>query len=310
LTLSQHKLGIAAMVLCAFLWSTAGLVMRAASVTNGWEATFWRSLFLCAVIGLLVAFQYRGTALERMRAMGWHGAVSGLCWATMFTAFMLALALTTVANTLVMMALLPFFAALAGRIVLGERIAARTWIAMAAAAAGVAAMFHDGLASGTLAGSLVALAIPVAAAVNTVVVKLGRGRVDLVPALFLGGAISVALAAPFAAPFTAGARDLVLFGALALFQLAVPCVLLVSVVMPRLSAAEIGLLSLLEVVLGPLWVWLAWGEHPGPTALAGGVIVVAALALNEGVALALERRAARAPLVFSRPSSRSPSRAQ
>lgn len=285
------------------------MVLRAASVKNGWEATFWRSLFLCAAIGLLVAFRHRGAAFARIRAMGWHGAVSGLCWATMFTAFMLALSLTTVANTLVMMALLPFFAALAGRIVLGERIAARTWIAMTAAAAGVAVMFRDGFASGTVLGSVVALAIPAAAAVNTVVVKLGRGRVDLVPALFVGGAISLALAAPFAAPFTAGARDLALFGALALFQLALPCVLLVSVVMPRLSAAEIGLLSLLEVVLGPLWVWLAWGEHPGPAALAGGTVVLAALAANEGIALALERRAARGPLAFSRPSSRSPSRA-
>lgn len=298
------------MVLCALLWSTAGLVMRAASVKNGWEATFWRSLFLCAVVGLLLALQYRRAALVRIRAMGWYGAVSGLCWATMFTAFMLALSLTTVANTLVMMALLPFFAALAGRLVLGERVAARTWMAMAAAAAGVAVMFHDAFASGSLAGSFVALAIPAAAAVNTVTVKLGRGRVDLVPALLVGGAISVAAAAPFAAPFAAGARDLALFGALAVFQLALPCVLLVSVVMPRLSAAEIGLLSLLEVVLGPLWVWLAWGEHPGPAALAGGAIVLAALAANEGIALVLERRAARGPLVFSRPSSRSPSRAR
>jgi len=100
------------------------------------------------------------------------------------------------------------------------------------------------------------------------------------------------LALPLAAPFTASGRDLVLFGTLALFQLALPCVLLVRIVLLRLSAAEIGLLSLLEVVLGPLWVWLAYGEHPGPTALAGGLMVLAALAANEGIALALEKKRA------------------
>jgi len=176
--------------------------------------------------------------------------------------------------------------------VLRERVALRTWLAMAAASAGIALMFQDALDSGNLAGSLIALAVPLAAAINTVAVKLGRGRVDLVPALLVGGALAALLALPLAAPFTASARDLALFGALALFQLALPCVLLVRIVLPRLSAAEIGLLSLLEVVLGPLWVWLAYGEQPGPAALAGGAIVLAALAANEAIALALEKRGA------------------
>jgi drug/metabolite transporter (DMT)-like permease len=291
LGLSPHKLGIAAMVLCTFLWSTAGLVMRASSVANGWETSFWRSLFLCVAVGTLIFAEHRGRALRRLFGMGWPGAVSSLCWAAMFTCFMLALSRTTVANALVLMAVLPFCAALAGRAFLGEPVPARTWAAMAAAAAGIAVMFHDALANGSLAGSLIALAVPVAAAVNTIAVKIGRGRVDLVPALLVGGAISVLAALPLASPFTATGRDLALFGALAVVQLALPCVLLVRVVMPRLTAAEIGLLSLLEVVFGPLWVWLAWGEHPGPAALSGGLVVLAALAANEALALAREKRA-------------------
>jgi drug/metabolite transporter (DMT)-like permease len=188
---------------------------------------------------------------------------------------------------------MPFCAAIAGWLVLRERVALRTWLAMAAAAAGVALMFQEALGSGNLAGSLIALAVPVAAAVNTVAVKLGRGRVDLVPALLAGGALAALIALPQALPFTAAGRDLALFGALAVFQLALPCVLLVRVVLPRLSAAEVGLLSLLEVVLGPFWVWLAYGEQPGPAVLAGGALVLAALAANEAIALARERRAAR-----------------
>ncbi len=292
------------MVLCTFLWSTAGLLTRATSVSNGWETTFWRSLFLCVVIGALLAAQHRGAALRRLTGMGWPGAVSSLAWAAMFTCFMLALSRTTVANALVLMGVLPFCSALAGMIFLGERIAPRTWIAMAAAAAGIGLMFHEAFGSGNLAGSLIALAVPLAAAVNTIAVKMGRGRVDLVPALLVGGALSLLLALPFAAPFTATPRDLALFAALAVFQLALPCVLLVRVVLLRLSAAEIGLLSLLEVVLGPLWVWFAYGEHPGAAALTGGALVLAALAANEGIALALEKRGGPRPATAApRPAS-------
>ena len=281
------------LVLCTFLWSTAGLVTRASSVTNGWEAAFWRSLFLGTVIAVLMLAQHRGSAARRLVSMGWPGFVSSLSWAAMLTCFMLALSLTSVANALLMFGVLPFFAAIAGRLFLGERVAPHTWLAIAVAAAGIGVMFHDSLRSGNVAGSLIALVVPVAAAANTVAVKLGRDRVDLVPALLLGSAISVLIAWPLAGPFSATPRDLALYGGLALFQLALPCVLLVRVVLPRLSAAEIGLLSLLEIVLGPLWVWLALGEAPAGAIITGGLVVLAAVAVNEAISLAMERRAAR-----------------
>jgi len=269
------------LVLCTFLWSTAGVVTRASSVTNGWEAAFWRSLFLCAVIAVLLLAQHRGSTARKLVSMGWPGVVSSLAWAAMLTCFMVALSLTSVANALLMFG------------VLGERVAPHTWLAIIGAAAGIGVMFHDSLRSGNVAGSLIALVVPVAAATNTVAVKLGRGRVDLVPALLIGAVISVLIAWPLAGPFSATPRDLALYGGLALFQLALPCVLLVRVVLPRLSAAEIGLLSLLEIVLGPLWVWLALGEEPAGAIITGGLVVLAAVAANEGISLALARRAAR-----------------
>lgn len=281
------------LVLCTFLWSTAGVVTRASSVTNGWEAAFWRSLFLCAVVAALMIAQYRGGAARKLVTMGWPGFVSSLAWAAMLTCFMLALSLTSVANALLMFGVLPFCAAVAGRLFLGERVATHTWLAIAGAAAGIGVMFHDSLRAGNVAGSLIALVVPVAAAANTVAVKLGRGRVDLVPALLLGAAISVLIAWPLAGPFSATPRDLALYGGLAVFQLALPCILLVRVVLPRLSAAEIGLLSLLEIVLGPLWVWLALGEEPAGAVVTGGLVVLAAVAANEGISLAMERRARR-----------------
>jgi drug/metabolite transporter (DMT)-like permease len=292
-TPAQHKVGIAAMALCASMWSIAGLLTRASSVTNGWEATFWRSAFLAIVVGMFLIARNGRELFPRIRAMGWPGLVSGGAWATMFTCFMLALSLTTVANTLFIIGLLPFCAALAGWLVLRERVPRRTWLAMAAATAGIGIMFHDAFRTGSIDGSLIALGIPVAAAVNYVAVKIGRGRVDLIPALALGGALSALIALPLALPITAGPKDLALYVSLAVFQLAIPGILYTVVAVPRLSAAEVGLLSLIEVILGPLWVWLAQGEEPGAAVLAGGAIVISALVLNESIALAIERRALR-----------------
>jgi len=290
---AQHKIGIATMILCASLWSIAGLLMRASSVTNGWEASFWRSAFLAVVIGAVLVARNGRNVLPRILAMGWPGLVSGLAWASMFTCFMLALSLTTVANTLFIIGLLPFCAALAGWIVLRERVPPRTWAAMAAATVGIGIMFHGAFRTGNLNGSLIALGVPVAAAANYVAVKLGRGRVDLIPALALGGVLSALIAFPLARPITADGADLSIFVALAVFQLAIPGILYTVIAVPRLSAAEVGLLSLFEVILGPLWVWLARGEAPGATVLTGGAIVVTALAVNETVGLAIERRTLR-----------------
>ncbi len=293
---AEHKVGIVAMVACGLLWSTAGLLTRATTVTNGWEATFWRSSFLALVVGLLLVWRHGGGLPKRIMAMGWYGLVSGLAWATMLTCFMLALTRTTVANTLVILGVLPFFAAFAGWLALREQVPKRTWIAMAAASAGIGLMFHDAFRTGNAAGSLIALAIPVAAAVNYVAVKLARGRVDLIPSLALGGALSALIALPWAFPITAGVGDLGLYATLAVFQLALPGILYLTLAVPRLSAAEVGLLSLLEVILGPRWVWLSRGEEPGAAVLLGGLIVVLALAANEGIALAIERRALRRAL--------------
>jgi drug/metabolite transporter (DMT)-like permease len=141
-------------------------------------------------------------------------------------------------------------------------------------------MFHHGFTGGHLAGMLIALLIPIASAANLVALRASAARVDLVPAVMLGGALSCLIALPLALPFNASPRDLLLLGSLGVFQLGLPCMLLV-VASRTLRAPEIALLSLLEVVLGPLWAWLGAGEAPGNATLYGGAVVLAALVLNE-----------------------------
>jgi drug/metabolite transporter (DMT)-like permease len=205
----------------------------------------------------------------------------------MFTIFIVALTLTTTANVLVMSSLGPLFTALLAYFFLREPIPVRSWLAIVAASVGMTAMFGAGFEAGEprhLAGMALALTIPIAGAVNLVVLRKSAAHLDLMPAVMLGALISAVVTLPFALPLQATWRDVLVLATLGIFQLGVPCMLLVFI-SRTLTAPEIALLALLEVVLGPLWAWLGAGEVPGYATVLGGLIVLAALAGNELAAL-------------------------
>jgi drug/metabolite transporter (DMT)-like permease len=263
------------MLVTPVLWSTAGVVTRHVERATPFEQVFWRSLVAAAFVALVLFFSKKKPDIFNRPAL-----FSGAMWAVMFTAFVVALSLTTVANTLVVMSVAPLLTAFLSFVILKEAVSARTWLAAGAAAAGIAWMFHAGFAGGHLAGMLVASLIPLASAANLVALRAAAARVDLVPAIMLGGVLSALIALPMALPLQASAKDLALLSFLGVFQLGVPCMLMV-IVSRVLPPPEIALLSLLEVLLGVLWAWLFVGEHPSGAALYGGGIVLAALVLNE-----------------------------
>jgi drug/metabolite transporter (DMT)-like permease len=288
-----HRRAIGLMIVAPLLWSVAGVVTRHLDSAGRWEVTFWRSLFAAAFV-LAALLATRGAkAWDAVRATGGYGVLSGAMWAIMFIAFMLALMTTTTANTLIVNSIAPLVTALLARAVLRAPIAARTWAAIVLAISGMLWMFGSGFVGGEprhLAGMLIALAVPLAAAVNLVTLKHAGRSVDLIPAVLLGAVFSALITLPFALPFAASAHDILLLALLGCFQLGLPCMLMVRA-SPQLSAPEISLLAMLEVVLGPLWAWLGAGEAPAAATLAGGALVIAALLLNELAALGLRVRA-------------------
>jgi drug/metabolite transporter (DMT)-like permease len=267
------------MLAAPVLWSSAGVVTRHVQSAEPVEQVFWRSLFAFVFILGVLLFQRRNPWAS-VRAAGVPGLVSGLMWALMFTAFLFALSLTTTANALVVMAVSPLLTALFAWLFLKDPLPGRTWIATGVAALGIAWMFASEMEGGHLLGMAVAFLIPVAAAINVVVLRANHAELDLVPAVMLGGGLSCLLALSFALPMSASPRDIALLAFLGFFQLGLPCMLLV-LASRALLAPEIALLGLLEVVLGPLWVWLGAGEEPASATLVGGMIVLAALAANE-----------------------------
>ncbi len=290
-----HRQAVALMLLVTLLWSTAGVVTRHLDSARSFEVTFWRSAFNAVALSIALTAM-RGMALWRGIARApWPVWASGLCWAVMYTAFMVAITLTTVANVLVTMSIGPLLTALLSRIVLRHRLAARTWAAIGAAGAGIAWMFaREAQVSspGQLAGIAVALAVPVAAAINwTLLQHLHHGDADdddgsrdMMSSVLIGALISVAATLPLSLPLQASAHDLGLLALLGVFQLAVPCLLVVRLTRV-LPGPEIALLGLLEVVLGVVWAWLFAGEQPSAATLTGGALVIGALVANQALAL-------------------------
>ncbi len=287
-----HTRAVLLMVVVTFLWSLAGLVTRHLEHAQKFEVTFWRSLFTFACLLLILPAWQGFGVFRRMRHAGAALWLSGLCWSGMFTFFMLALMLTSVANVLVTMALAPLFTALAARFLINYAVPLRTWVAIMIAGGGIVFMYGSQLGEGiSIAGTLLALCIPMAGAANWTVSQHAHSKgqnIDMVPAVLIGAGLSALLTFPLALPFQASGFDLTLLAGLGIVQLAIPCVLAVQCARV-LKAPEVALLSMLEVIFGILLVWWGASEAPRLEVLVGGALVIGALLANEMLGWRLRR---------------------
>lgn len=292
---ARYRRAILFMIVAAICWSSGGILVRQLSITSAWEIVFWRSLFMALfVAGTLVVMHGRRMP-RQVVAVGWPGAVSGAFLAGTFFFFIGSLTRTTVANTFVLMSVSPFLAAIAGRLVLRESVPARTWVAMSVAFSGIVVMFADSLDAGRLTGNLLALGVSACFALNITMLRKFRASADMLPTVMLAGIFSLVPAYFLAGPFMAGGRDIAILLLMGCVQLGTGC-LLMTAAARDLSATELGLLALLEPILGPIWVWLLMGEKPDTVTLVGASIVLSAVLANEAFAAYVSRGAlARSP---------------
>lgn len=279
----SRQRAIVTMVLVTFLWATAGVVSRQLHSVQGFEVTFWRSTF--TVVALTVALPWiKGREVfAKIRHAGWHFWLSSVCWSVMFTAYMLALTMASVGNVLVTMAVGPLLTAVLARIFIGHRLPMRTVMAIVAAGAGIAYMYASQVHSISVAGTLIAMCVPLAGAINWIVTQHAHSHgddVDLMTAVWMGAVISSLMTMPFAMPFQANAHDWLLLSFLGLFQLAIPCLLCVRCAQV-LAAPEMSLLQLMEVIFGILLAWLGANEVPSMAVFIGGSVVLTSLVCNE-----------------------------
>jgi drug/metabolite transporter (DMT)-like permease len=279
----RHRRAVLMMIAGALCWSTGGLLVRSLSITNAWEIVFWRSLFMSAFVAVVLVAMHGRALPARVRAVGKPGLVAGALLAGTFFFFIASLTRTTVANTFVLMSVSPFLAAIAARLVLNEPVPARTWIAIAIALTGIVVMFGGTADAGQLTGNLLALGVSVCFAAEITVLRKFHATVDMLPMVMIAGLWSLPPAFAMMGPVTATAHDLAILSVMGCIQLGAGC-LLVTAASRTLTATELGLLALLEPILGPIWVWALMGEHPGTPALIGGALVLSAVIANQALA--------------------------
>src|SRR5581483_6660357 len=274
---AQVRRGRVFVALAAVAWSTAGILQRELHVSIATQLA-GRAFF--AVLGLLayIAFAERGAIVTAFRAIGRGGLAIGGLMAISSGSFIIALNHSTVANILFMQALAPVLAAVLGTLV-GETVGRRTWLAMAVALAGVAVMV-GGPSRPSAIGLGLSLLMTISFAA-TLVITRHESHVSMAPATCLSQVIVLALAAPLSQPGSVDGRVVALMIALGVGQIGLGLVLL-TIGGRLIPAAEVALITLLEVVLGPLWVWIFLSEQPGAATLVGGAIVLAAVAIQAG----------------------------
>ena len=272
-----YRLALLLVIASAVVNSANGLIVRSMDSAGGWQIVFYRSCFLAGALGIVFVVQSGGRTRSALRELRPWALLGSLAVATVNTCFILAMTHTTVANTMFVLSAAPFFAALLGRIVLGEIVARGVWVAMGAALTGIGVMLWDGLGAGTLLGNALALLAALSFGTFVVILRKGRG-VNMLPVVVLGvmlGALNAAFMSGFALAVSFhDAALLFLWGAL----LSGTVHVIFTWSSRHVPGAELTLLILIEFILSPMWVWLVIDEQPSPATLIGGALVIASVA--------------------------------
>ncbi len=274
--------GVALVLLAGVFWSIAGLVVRLIHEVVEWQILFYRSVALVIVLLCYVAARQGGAVVPAFRAAGRAAGLAGVFLGTGFACWIFAMTHTTIANALFVLSAAPFLSALLARLALGERVRRVTLACMAVSMAGIAVMVVEGIALGTLAGNLFALGAAAGFAAFSVTLRAGKA-VDMTPAVCWAGVWSAVLGAVMLLAggrgFAISAHDLALCALMGFVQVGMGLILY-TIGSRHVPAAELTLLSLTEVVLGPVWVWWGVGEVPGLYTMLGGAIVLGAISVQ------------------------------
>ena len=273
---ARRRRGQIYVALAAIAWSTAGVLQRQLTVDTPTQV-FGRAAFAGVALLAYVAIVERGHVVRAFRSIGGAGIAVAVCVAIASSCFISALNHASVARVLFILAVAPVLAAVLAWATLGEPISRRTALAMLLALCGVGVML-GAPGDASLAGDGLAFAAALAFSAMIVITRW-RHEVSMAPATCLSQAILVVAFLPFASPGEISGGDVGWLAALGIGQIGLGFALL-TVGARLIPAAQVGLITLLEIVLGPIWVWLALDERPDTLTLVGGAIVIAAIVLQ------------------------------
>lgn len=271
---AHHRTGILLVALASICWSSGGLIARHIEA-GPWTVVFWRGIACASFLLVFLAIRERGRVWPLFRAAGWPGVLVAACFATASTSFILALQITSVASILIVQNTAPFIAAFLAWVLMREKLAARTWVAILVSLTGIFIMVSGQAIGGGPMGLFLSLLGAFGFACATVTIRHNRG-IRMTPAACLASCFGALIALPFADVLAFSTRDFALMWLFGVGQLGIGMVLFTTGAR-MIPAAEAALITVLETVFASVWVWLFLGENPGQAALYGGALVLAAV---------------------------------
>lgn len=267
--------GITLITIATVLWSTAGLFVRTLGDLDVWTIQAGRAFFGAVSLLIVIAVDRGRAAPRTILGIGRPGWIAVPLSAISMITYIAAVKLTTVANVLICYATLPFFAAAMAWVAMREQAGRRTLIASFVALAGIVVMAGSAVGPDDIAGVALAIAMTAAFAVLVVTARryplLNMGSVNLWAAI-LCGAICWLISPQVLPPW----RDILIIAVFGFVTTGLAYLLFLTGAR-YIRSGEAGLIAILDVILGPVWVWWAFGEQPGIAAAVGGAIVLSAL---------------------------------
>lgn len=277
-----HKYGVLFVFAAGVLWSTVGLGIRMIEDAVVWQILFYRSASMSLFLYVVIRLRSGESPFIQIRRIGFSAFIAGLALVAAYSGGIYAIQNTSVANAMLLFATAPFMAAVLGWVVLREPVRAATWIAITVALGGIAIMAADKSGDVAIKGSLAALGSALGFAVFTVALRWGRTG-EMLPSVFLSGlfgfVITFGICQFLGLSVTLSLNDSGVAMGMGVFQVGAGLILY-TLGSRSLPAAELALLSLAEVLLGPLWVWLFLGETASFYTLVGGGVLLLAIAGN------------------------------
>ncbi|MBG6159259.1 drug/metabolite transporter (DMT)-like permease [Labrenzia sp. EL_159] len=277
-----HKYGVLFVFAAGVLWSTVGLGIRMVEDAVVWQILLYRSISMSLFLYVVIRVRSGESPFVQVRRLGFPSVIAGLSLVAAYSGGIYSIQNTSVANAMLLFATAPFMAAVLGWIILREPVRVATWVAIAVAIGGIAIMVADQSGSIVLKGSLAALGSAFGFAVFTVALRWRRTG-EMLPSVFLSGLfaafVTYGICQFSGLSVSLGIRDGAISMGMGVFQVGAGLILY-TLGSRSLPAAELALLSLAEVLLGPVWVWLFLGETASPNTLIGGTVLLAAIAGN------------------------------
>lgn len=278
----RYGQGVALVLVAGSLWSLMGLMLRQIGEATVWQILFWRSVGMVPVLLAFIALTSAGHPLSQIRKVGLAGVIGGLGLVFAFSGAIYAIQTTTIANAVFLFTASPFVAAILGWVLLGERVKPWTWAAIGLAVFGMYLMVREGLAMGALAGNLAALMSATGFGAFSVCLRWGKVG-EMLPVSMLGGVFSMIIAAlvlwSSGQSVLPSGHDMAVASGMGAGVLAFGMVAY-TVGSRAIPAAELTLLSLIEVLLAPIWVFVFLGETASTATFVGGGVLLAAVTLN------------------------------